>query len=65
MKGSDDVWSEMSYNKNFNRNNEVVTEHLDYDDTDLYIYSYGVYENLTACNTFGVEKAFNCDEFEK
>lgn len=55
----------MSYNKNFNRNNEVVIDYLEYSDTDLYIHSYGVYEDLTACNTFGVEKAFNCDEFEK
>ena len=32
---------------------------------DLYIYTYGVYEDLTICNTFGVERAFNCDEFTK
>ena len=55
----------MSYNKNFNRNNEVIIERSNYDNTDLYIYSYGVYENLTICNTFGVEGAFNCDEFTK
>ena len=59
------MWSEMSYNKNFNRNNEVVIERSNYDNTDLYIYSYGVYEDLTICNTFGVERAFNCDEFTK
>lgn len=55
----------MSYNKNFDRNNEVIIERSDYDSTDLYIYSYGVYEDLTICNTFGVEKVFNYDEFEK
>lgn len=59
------MWSEMSYNKNFDRNNEVIIERSDYDSTDLYIYTYGVYEDLTICNTFGVERAFNCDEFIK
>lgn len=55
----------MSYNKNFDRNNEVIIERSDYDNTDLCIYSYGVYEDLTICNTFGVERTFNCDEFTK
>lgn len=55
----------MSYNKKFDRNNEILFDDFDREDIDLIIYSYGTYERLTIHNTFGVEKAFCDDEFEK
>jgi hypothetical protein len=68
-KGGDKiVWSEMSYNKfNNNRNAEYEQENYDYENYEEEDYvveeniieeSYGLYEDLTYSDCYGVDNLF-------
>lgn len=54
----------MSYYKFANRKHELKRKDLVSADYENVVF-YGLYENLCYDNTFGVEKAFIIDEFNK
>lgn len=55
------IWMEMSYNKKYNRNDEVIygEELMDEDGFSIYLFNYGLLENLTMECCCGVEEVFN------
>ena len=56
------MWNEMSYHKFENRDNEIdVANDLSILLCEDYIVSYGLFENLTAQNTFGADDIFSFD----
>jgi hypothetical protein len=58
------VWNEMSYYKFADRKHELQRKYLTSANYENVVF-YGLYENLCCDNTFGVEKAFIIDEFNK
>lgn len=54
----------MSYYKFANRKHELQRKDLTSANYENVVF-YGLYENLCYDNTFGVEKAFVIDEFNK
>ena len=49
-------WTNLSYNKEANRNNEYEVEG-EYELNDN-VGSYGILETLTVCNCYGVEQVY-------
>ena len=56
MSNSSNIWGEMSYNRNFNRNNEYEDDYYNSEDMcDRQEYPYGVIEDFNKKNYYSVE----------
>ncbi len=49
-------WKEISYNREYSRNKEIVKEVEELIECD--VISYGLYEDLYKCNTLSVEQVY-------